>query len=261
MENGTATLDPKILETIQKLLALAADKAATQGEIENATRKVQEILFKYNLSMTDVDAHVRPEEGQVENEVINFAESWKKSEGGWISSLYNIIAKYNMCSVILNPTREQTFDGRSKRIVKSLWLIGKSHNVQIVHYLCIQLIPQIRRAGEVAWRGYVGYEKRGMFRRGFLTGCVGGIGSQLSEQERALREANQKVDAMVITNDEAVKNFIASEFGELSKSRRSSLESRDGRAQGRAKGRSMGLRPGVTEGRAGSGGFGGLLGQ
>jgi len=261
MENGTTTLDSKILETIQKLLALVADKAATQGEIENATRKVQEILFKYNLSMADVDAHVRPEEVLVDDEVIDFSESWKKSEGNWISSLYYVIGKYNMCSVVLKPGREPAYSRGLKWVTKSIWLIGKPHNVQIVHYLCVQLIPQIRLAEKTAWTGYIGHEKRGVFRRGFLTGCVGGIGSQLLEQERAFREANKKVDAMVVVNDKAIESFMANKFGKLSEGRRSSLGSWDGRAQGRAKGRSMGLRPGVTEGRTGSGNFGGLLGS
>lgn len=256
MEDGTSALNSKTLETIQKLMNLAADKAATQGEIENATRKVQEILFKYNLSMEDVDAHVKPEEIPVGEEVVDFSAVWKKSDGHWISSLYATVAKYNMCSVILRPHREGF-----KKVLKSIWLIGKPYNVQIVHYLCVQLVPQIRRAEKDAFQHYVGYEKRGMFRRGFLLGCVQGIKKQLYDQEKALREADQKTDAMVLVNDQAVELFVENKFPKLKDGRRSSLSGYDGQILGREKGHSIGLHPGISEGQTGAGNFGGLLGS
>ena len=140
-------------------------------------------------------------------------------------------------------------------------IIGKPHNVNIVNYLCMQLIPQIRRAEKHAWDHYNGYEKRGTYRRGFLMGCTDGIYVQLKQQERDLRTAENKVDAMMVVNDNALQEYMKQEFGKLSRGKSSRSSSWEGRAQGTAHGKRMGINHGVSEGRTGSSSknMGGLL--
>ena len=239
-------VDPKILEKIQKLMAMANDKGATQGEIENATKMAQQHLLKYNLSMTDIDAHVTDEEKEqgVHRERIDYSDTWKKVEGNWIAHLYHNVAIHNMCMVITHSAPTKGGKGSSK--VTALSLIGKPHNVNIVNYLCMQLIPQIRRAEATAWNYYRGYEKRGRYRRGFLMGCVDGIHIQLKQQEEALRAAENKINAMIVVNDHAIKDYVSQEFGKLSQGRASNSSSWDGRIQGKITGKNMGLRQGIS---------------
>lgn len=51
----------KILTKIKKMLALANDLAASEGERDNALRMAYKLLAKHNLSMMDVDNHGKPE--------------------------------------------------------------------------------------------------------------------------------------------------------------------------------------------------------
>lgn len=48
----------RIIERIKKMLALANDKGATEGERDNALRAAHATLAKYNLDLAAVEAHV-----------------------------------------------------------------------------------------------------------------------------------------------------------------------------------------------------------
>ncbi len=54
--------EEKILSRIRKMLTLANDEAASEGERDNAMRMAHNLLVKYQLDMSDVDAHVREKE-------------------------------------------------------------------------------------------------------------------------------------------------------------------------------------------------------
>ena len=56
MDQNTAAED-KVLARIKKMMALAGDKAATEGERDNALRMSYKLLAKHNLSMEDVNSH------------------------------------------------------------------------------------------------------------------------------------------------------------------------------------------------------------
>lgn len=77
------------IEKVQKLLALAADKGATQGEAEAATAAAQRILEAYNIDMATVGSARKP--GQ---------RADAKRAGGlyrWQRELWYEIAKLNFC--------------------------------------------------------------------------------------------------------------------------------------------------------------------
>ena len=47
----------KILDKVKKLLAVANNEAATEGERDNALRMAHNMLAKHNLAMADLDEH------------------------------------------------------------------------------------------------------------------------------------------------------------------------------------------------------------
>jgi len=47
-------MEDKLINRIQKMLALAHDKAATEGERDTALSMVYKLLAKHNLTMADV---------------------------------------------------------------------------------------------------------------------------------------------------------------------------------------------------------------
>jgi len=220
-------VDSKILEKIQKLMTLAKDKGATQGEIENAARKAQEILFKYNLDIADVEAYTSKDELGIDGDIIDYGEDWHKADGNWIATLYNVISIHNFCKIFLHKEKRYDEDKRGAKTTL-LTIVGKPDNVNIVKYLCIQLISQIRRAEKELWKVYEGHEKRGQFRRGFLLGCVRGINIQLTEQEEALQASNNKVTDLIIINDDAIDRYLENEVGDLRTRKNPRLDSKDG---------------------------------
>lgn len=247
-------VDPKIMEKIQKLMLLANDSSASQGEIENATKKAQEILLRYNLSMTQVDAHIPEKDrlSQVGESVVDFSAEWKKSEGKWLKSLYSTIARFNMCKVIGMRTDFNNTQGFHSSAVTGVYLIGKPQNVQIVHYLCVQLIPQIRALYKRSWVEYQdfgGLEKQGTFRRGFFMGCVTGIHNQLYAQELALREQEIKIDAMVVFNGEALTKWSEENHPDQKSSRMSFTRGLQGHMMGQEAGENMKLKQGIEGGK------------
>lgn len=52
----------KILERVRKMLALANDERAAEGERDNALRMAHNLMAKYQLDMLDIDAHLREKE-------------------------------------------------------------------------------------------------------------------------------------------------------------------------------------------------------
>ncbi|WP_455363568.1 DUF7168 domain-containing protein [[Eubacterium] cellulosolvens] len=58
----------QILKKVQKLLKLANNKAASEGERDNAMRQAHKFLAKYNLDLADVDAANAEETRQAKGE-------------------------------------------------------------------------------------------------------------------------------------------------------------------------------------------------
>lgn len=161
-ENGRFS-QREILEKLGKLLALNEEAGATKYEAESAAKKAQELLISYNLSMASVDDHLRKGEMGITHQTYNLSDIWRKSESSWIWGLYDVIAGNNFCSMIT----VQTPYTKSRR---GTIIVGKVENVEIVQFICEQLVPRIRVLEGRAWVKYCGMEKKGRFRRGFLWG-------------------------------------------------------------------------------------------
>ena len=79
----------KIIDRIRKLLKLAQDAGATDGERENAIRMAHATLAKYNIDMADVDMA-----GSVEKRVEIYFDEWKQP---FAKIICNAIAKLFFC--------------------------------------------------------------------------------------------------------------------------------------------------------------------
>jgi hypothetical protein len=68
-----------ILEKVKKLLALANDKGATEGERDNALRMAHGMLAKHNLDMSDLHRHVQHHGRTNRGSVLDF-RVWLKNK-------------------------------------------------------------------------------------------------------------------------------------------------------------------------------------
>ena len=227
----------KVIDTIQKLLRLR-DGTNSQAEAESAAAKVQELLFKYNLDMAEVDATATQEERLVGQEFFETGE--RKNESTWIRILYNTVARYNFCKAVYF-SGAYTENPHGVKIA----VIGRAANVEVVHYTVEWLVPNIRRMADESFKTYTGSEKRGRFKRGFLIGCVEGVGNKLYAEWQHQQQMNEKSTALVVRNDAELSQFMQDTYPKLSSGRRSSLTSWEGRTAGQVAGQSMQIRRGV----------------
>jgi Protein of unknown function (DUF2786) len=225
-----------VIDTIQKLLALR-DGTSSQAEAESAAAKVQELLFKYNLDMAEVEATVPKEEKQIKREF--FGTDQGKNESSWIVQLYSSVAKYNFCTIVTH-----TFiRGRFKKV--GVAVLGKQTNIEIVHYTVDWLVPRIRKMCAESWKEYWGHEKKGKYTRGYLMGCVSGIERKLYEEWLRLTNANENSMALVAVNDEELALAKAEYYPKLKDGRSFTLRGYDGYGSGYNAGRQMEVQRGT----------------
>lgn len=157
----------KIIERIQKLLNTAKDKAATENEAMIAALKAQELMAKYDISITDVSS-VDDSEEIVE-------ASYKVGNGNkWKFALANIIANNFCCKVFFYDKDTVVFYGYKKNadvardVFKFLFNIGNKFAMRIY---------MERRNHNLSTKG---------IKNAYLLGFVRGIKEVLEKQCTAL---------------------------------------------------------------------------
>lgn len=115
----------RILERVRKLLALANDDAASEGERDNALRMAHNTLAKHQLDMIDVDKHVRDKDdprGLFEMEGWNIP--WCRVVRAAVAHLFSV--KYFHCKI--NATKgRHSFVGRESQATTAMlmgdWIV------------------------------------------------------------------------------------------------------------------------------------------
>lgn len=199
-------IDDNLLAKIQKLLNLqeGATAVGSYEEAENAASKIMVLLLKYNLDLEAVKAANIANKAKVsiEDVWVDTFEKTKHSESAWIQKLYISVARNNLCKVLWTS---------GQFLVR---IIGKSHNVALVNYICDQLIDKIRIAEKYAWKIYFREygetgEKRGTWRRGFLEGAAMGIGTRLQQDWDSMSDHGENpYGLMRISNEEDINQYL-----------------------------------------------------
>jgi hypothetical protein len=113
--------EEKILARVRKMLALANDAAATEGERDNALRMAYNLLAKNQLDMDDVKAHERDNEDPREH-FMN--DGWNML---WCKHVRNSVARLFNCSYYfgkkINATRgEHHYIGRESAATTAMYI-------------------------------------------------------------------------------------------------------------------------------------------
>lgn len=171
---STDTTDKsRILSRIKKLLTLAHDSAATEGERDNALRAAHATLAKYNLSLAEVDSNTSPDDPRLKHVFVT-------RDLVWMRTCAFAIARLFFCEYFYTLTRGQP---GSKRMHHSF--IGRSTNAvtaqDMTSYIITSILAEARRvtrADPAAWMSPGAYE------RNFAKGAA----SRIAERCKALRE-------------------------------------------------------------------------
>jgi len=188
----------KILDKLKKLIALqeGAEKIGSISEAANAAEKIQTILIKYNLEMSQVLNHKRPEKLNVLGIKIMVDDlGYDKRHGKWLSYLMGGIARYNFGKVINNLKNGE---------ISSFHFLAAEQNLFIIEYLAQYLSKTAMSLERQEYKNFPN-EPRGSFRRRFLMGAAMGIISKLREQLEYQEQHTEGVTALVVFNREAIE--------------------------------------------------------
>src|SRR5687768_11577583 len=127
-----------VLKKVKKLLGLARGRANAE-ESASAAAKAQELIDKYHLELSDVEAKAE------EEAPIGYSSLNKPSKRVvvWQTKLAMVIARANGCKAFILGDPHPV--DRNKTINSSITVLGTKENVMLVHYLFSYLSREINR--------------------------------------------------------------------------------------------------------------------
>lgn len=155
----------RVVARIKKMLALANDAAATEGERDNALRMAHATLAKYNLSMAQVDAT-----GGLSEE--RMAGNFELREYAWMRSVANAVGELFFC--IMFYQRTQVKHARYT-------FVGKESNARTAVEMTQFILSSIDREGVRQARNMPGESPRGNYWRSFCKGAAARVYQRCQE--------------------------------------------------------------------------------
>lgn len=165
----------RILARVKKMMTLANDAAATEGERDNAMRMAHATLAKYNLTMAQADASGRTSEEQRVDNAITLREY------AWMRNVAANIGKLFFCDFFLTPLQKK----------HAMYVfVGKESNVYTASEMAKYIIRSIDQEGinQARCRGET---PRGTYWRDFCKGAGYRVGERCRELVAAAERASQ----------------------------------------------------------------------
>jgi hypothetical protein len=223
-----------VLDRVRKLMAVANDGGATEGERDNAMRMAHKLLAKYNVSMAEAEAK---QPGDTEDRIIHRSQFFGRP---WARVAAQAVAKLFFCEYIYTPA------SRGKDVTH--FFIGRETNAITAASMAKYIVESIMREGKKNQRAE---DAGNIYYRSFATAASVTIYKRV---ERMIAEAS-KTDqgdskpgtALIVANHylaERDKNKakIADTFSKLGQGRSGSDRfDADGGADGRRYGESVSL--------------------
>jgi hypothetical protein len=192
-------------DKLQKLIAMerSARQIGNVAEAEAFAAKVAELLFKHNLSMSDVEVKEQEQNEPIEREYVR----GKKGRCVWMEMLAGAVATSCFCRwMIVQSTSTQIFVGRTsdRQAAASLF----AHLVGCATSMCNSEKRKIRDINP-----YVDNYERAVWARdwgkSFLLGFAMAVSKRLTDQRRDLAAESQSGAALVLRKDAAIAQWFA----------------------------------------------------
>ncbi len=184
-----------IINRIKALLSMAEHPNSNENEAAIAMEKAQAMLLEYNLTI----ASIKTEE--IIDEAVQKFDVHSEHGFVWKSRLLNIIAKSNLCYVIVTPN------------LKMAYLFGKKTNVNITMDMFVWVKEQLE---SISLRKFTAYKTSGgkehgkTWKTSFFYGATNVINSRL---QKPIEEfSNGSGYSIVLANDNAIQTVVHSVF-------------------------------------------------
>lgn len=181
-------IDPKVINRIKKMLAMANHGASNEGEANNAAEMAQKIMMEHNISMAMVEGAPDAEDGSARKKSVDEGNA----KYAFQRELMVACAEVNFVYQEVN----YNYRGTYKRAT-GYTLIGREANVVAARTLFEYLFQTIDTLGLDYVNGDTS-QAFGIAANSFKEGCAARIGerlrerhrTQLAEQAREARERN-----------------------------------------------------------------------
>lgn len=205
LSNLNPEMQKKLIERIKALFRLGdKERNNSEAEAEVATAKAQELLQKYNLSLSEVlntDEDLKKSAGDIVDEVAK--EMNKSSLSSWENNLTITVGECCECKTYRQVWKRGKSSTFSLRFVGTKWDVAIA--VELFNYLHKTLLRKSR----------VNYRDNLPLQRSYLEGACYRLEQRVREQtEQFKREQvkNQKFALMVINKKDAIDNYMQNEL-------------------------------------------------
>lgn len=194
-DQATPDVSDKILGRIKKMMALANNAAASEGERDNALRMSYKLLAAHNISMVDVQAHGQVKQEGREKQVASFVVyPWARSIASHISELF--FCKYYFQRPATGKTATHTF-------------VGKTSNATTASIVADYVVRSVLKEAARRYGSAISPEARN-----FAVGVTRRIGERVRELRTEETTAVSTGTALVLVNlyqseKEANNNWLA----------------------------------------------------
>lgn len=230
-------IEEKIIVRIQKMLALANDLAATEGERDNALRMAYNLMAKYNLDIAKVEAHGK----KSEEPRINFRnDSWSWL---WAKQVNQIVGRLFFCKYYYGEAINGTQCHHH--------FVGRESNAMTAAVMADYIVNSILKEGRK-----IGKQNTSPITRSFCVGAMHSLDIRvrqiIAEKEKELQGSATPGTALVLasfykTEQDANALWLAENVGKLKSNKvRASRVEGDAYAAGSEYGKKINLSAQVT---------------
>ena len=220
----------KALNRIRKMFALANDKGASEGEIENALKFAQSLMAKYNIERDEVD--LSPDDIDIEIQDNDFTNLERKY---WFWDLLCVIGKSYDCDVLKSTKGNKVF----------YKIVGTREDRTLTKELFNLTVPLVRSMAKVRYEERVKKAQENLieailnplptkrfFTASYIDGFISGLSQKLSQQKNEIKieDESGKYALMVIKKDELIQGWIKNSMGKLKSAKSTNATSVDGAA-------------------------------
>lgn len=190
-------MEDKIINRIKKMLALANDAGATEGERDNAMRMAYNLLAKHNLTMATVEGHTNEEKREQ-----NASQFYGRP---WALTVAQAVAKLFFCEYFYmrSGTRNHVYH----------YFVGKESNsvtaLEMAKYLVDSIKKEANRRMREAGEGGAAY------RRSFASGAANKVWQRVNELKAEATQPTAGTGTSLVlaslydTEREANRKFLA----------------------------------------------------
>lgn len=190
----------KVLDKIRKLLTLAADPNASEGEIENALKFAQTLMMKHEIEQGDVEMSI----DDIAVEEVD--DLWKHGDSRvWLMNLLAVIGKSYNCKILRSGCYNDCF----------YKIIGFADDRKLTKEVFLATVPIVRNLIKSRYRAHCKNNPnkigRVKFTISYQTGFVVGLQQKLKQERDSILKLDQegaKYELIVIKKDDIIKDWI-----------------------------------------------------